>query len=255
MLAEERHSIIIDEISRQPAVTIKYLTKLLGVSRETVRKDIEHLSQMRKLHQVRGGAVPILTTELPIADRVQTNPKGKEIIADMVVDRIADGTSVIIDSGSTTLVVARKLAERRKDLTVYTNDLQVALTIGPSVRELIVLGGRLDPRDNSIFGLEAMEHLQRYHAEFALIGTGGVSEKNLVTDFTRETSAMRELMMASAETALVLADSSKFGVVARVGLSMLANTTLLLDRAPNKTISAALQAANIRMEYPGQLGK
>ncbi len=246
---------IIDEISRQPAVSIKHLTKLLGVSRETVRKDIEILSQKRKLHQVRGGAVPVLTAEPPISDRVLTNPVGKSLIADLVVERIQDGASVIIDSGSTTLVAAQKLANARKDLTVYTNDLQVALAIGSSVRELIVLGGRLDPRDNTVFGLEAIEHLKHYHAEYALVGIGGLSEKYLFTDFSRETAALRQLMMVQAETAFVLSDSSKFGAVSRVGMSLSPNSVVLTDRVPNAEIETALRAADICVVPAKGVGK
>ena len=255
MLAEERHSRIIEEISRQPAVSIRHLTKLLGVSRETVRKDIELLSQKRKLHQVRGGAVQVLTSEPPIADRVHTNPEGKALIADMVVDRIGDGASVIIDSGSTTLVAAQKLVEERKDLTVYTNDLQLALAIGPFVRELTLLGGRLDPRDNTIFGLEAIEHLKHYYAEFALIGIGGLCEKYMFTDFSRETSALRQLMMEHAETSFVLSDSSKFGAVSRVGLTLPSSAIVLTDREPEEGIQKALADANIQVMLPDKLGK
>lgn len=250
MLADERRSLIIKEVSRKSAVSIRSLTTLLGVSRETVRKDIEYLSQAGKLNQVRGGAVRVLTWEPPIEDRLQANPEGKARLAQMVVDEIPDGASVIIDSGSTTLVAAQHLAQHRKALTVYTNDLKIALTMGAAAEELIVLGGRMDPRENAVFGLEAIEHLSRYHAEYALIGTGGVSAKALVTDFSRETSALRERMMDQCETAFILADQSKFGAMSRVSMTVPAHATVLSDCAPTQDVLSALSAAAIKIRFP-----
>ncbi len=252
MLANERHSLIVEEVSRKSVVSIRNLTELLGVSRETVRKDIEYLSKKGKLNQVRGGAMRVLDWEPPIADRIQANPEGKAAIADMVVDRIGDGASVLIDSGSTTLVAAEQLAKARKALTIYTNDLKIALTLGPVAKEVVLLGGRMDLRENAVFGLEAIECLSRYRAEFALIGIGGLSVKGLVTDFSRETAALRERMMANCETAFVLADSSKFGAISRVSLSVPPHATVLSDRAPDEDLSAALVESSIRLSIAGE---
>ncbi|WP_350335362.1 DeoR/GlpR family DNA-binding transcription regulator [Coralliovum pocilloporae] len=247
MLATERRSIILEEVSRQPSVSIRDLTERLGVSRETVRKDIVFLSEQGRLQQVRGGAVPVLAMEPPIADRTETNPEGKAAIAGLVMDRIPDGASVIIDSGSTTLASAKRLAAERKDLMIYTNDLRVAWAIGRAAREVVVLGGRLDPEDHAIYGIEAIEHLSRYRAEFALIGIGGLSESCLATDFSRETSALREQMMRQAEHAFVLADSSKFGGVSRIQVSLADNVTILSDCEPDFALSGVLEEHGIEL--------
>src|SRR5690606_32284971 len=73
MLQSQRHQIILSRVSAQPAVTIRELTQSLGVSRETVRKDIEHLAGENRLLQVRGGATRILTAEPPSQTRAATN--------------------------------------------------------------------------------------------------------------------------------------------------------------------------------------
>lgn len=246
MLPSERHSIILQQVALQPAVSIRQLTDRLGVSRETVRKDIELLAAESKLQQVRGGATQIRTQEPPISDRSQTNLAGKLRIAQHMVAQIPDGASLIIDNGSTTWAVADLLASRRKDLIVYTNDLKIAGILGPVARELTVLGGRLDPLENAAIGLETAEYLARYRAEFALISTGGLSAHALFTDFSREAAALRNQMVQQAERAFVLCDSSKFGVVGQVVMKPLPKTaTVVFDTPPPLDIADSLTKIDV----------
>ncbi len=247
MLANERRARIIQELSRQSTVSIRDLTEKLGVTRETVRKDIERLSAEGKLNQVRGGAVRVMDWEPPIADRLQSNVSGKSLIADYLVSLIPDGASVIIDSGSTTLMVSERLARSHTGLTIYTNDLAIALTFGPTAKEVILLGGRMDPRENAVFGIEAIEHLQKYRADFALIGVAGVSAENLVTDFSRETAVLREKMMSVSAKSFVLADSSKFGMVGRTTVNIGKHTRILSDMRPDPDLEQALKLAGITL--------
>ena len=251
MLASERRTRIIQELTLRSTVSIRDLTETLGVTRETVRKDIERLSEEGKLNQVRGGAVRIMDWEPPIADRLQTNVVGKSKIADYLAQLIPDGSSVIIDSGSTTLVVSERLAKARTGLTIYTNDLKIALTLGPAAKEVILLGGRMDPRENAVFGLETIEHLEKYRADYALIGIAGVSADNLVTDFSRETAVLREKMMSVSAKSYILADSSKFGMVGRTTIAVDGNTSILSDKSPDVDIRAALKAAGINFVSAG----
>lgn len=247
MLANERRTRIMQELTRQSTVTIRDLTEKLGVTRETVRKDIERLSEEGRLNQVRGGAVRVMDWEPPLADRLQANNLGKSIIADYLVDLIPDGASVIVDSGSTTLMVSEQLARTHNDLTIYTNDLKIALTFGPSAKEVILLGGRMDPRENAVFGIEAIEHLQKYRADFALIGVAGLSADSLVTDFSRETAVLREKMMSVSAKSYILADSSKFGMVGRTTINVGKHTSILSDAIPEPELLLALQVAGIRL--------
>ncbi|MEO9826383.1 MAG: DeoR/GlpR family DNA-binding transcription regulator [Paracoccaceae bacterium] len=246
MLANERRTRIMQELARQSTVTIRDLTEKLGVTRETVRKDIERLSEEGRLNQVRGGAVRVMDWEPPLAERLRANNPGKSVIANFVVELIPDGASVIVDSGSTTLMVSERLARTHKDLTIYTNDLSIALTFGPTAKEVIMLGGRMDPRENAVFGIDAIEHLQKYRADFALIGVAGVSADNLVTDFSRETAALREKMMLNSAKSFILADSSKFGMVGRTTINVGKKTSILSDAAPDPELRLALQLAGIR---------
>lgn len=228
MLPSERRAIILEEVSRQSAVSIRALTTLLGVSRETVRKDIELLAQQRTLQQVRGGATKIISQEPPIESRSITNIAGKKRIARYIARHIPNGASLMIDCGSTTFEVANQLVKSHKDLIVYTNDLRIAQFIAPATRELTLIGGRVVVSELATHGLETIENLSRYRAEFGLIGVGGVSERALLTDFTREAASLRHQMMLQTETPFLLADSSKFGVVGRVAMKPIPDRTILV---------------------------
>ncbi len=256
MLPSQRHQIILSRVSDQPAVTIRELTQSLGVSRETVRKDIEYLAQSNRLLQVRGGATRIRTAEPPSQKRATTNREGKARIAAHVAARIGDGSSLFIDNGSTTLAVAMALSRLRSDLIVYTNDLKIAESIAPAAREIMILGGRLDVTEAATFGFVTLEHLSHYRAEYALIGGGGVSARALFTDFSREAAEMRLRMMQQAEEALILADSSKFGEVGQVVLGPLPKgVRMVTELAPPDDIAAALTAASVGIEVADPLSE
>ncbi|MDA5095366.1 DeoR/GlpR family DNA-binding transcription regulator [Aliiroseovarius sp. KMU-50] len=247
MLPSERHAIILSEVAHQPAVSIRYLTERLGVSRETVRKDIELLAQAGELNQVRGGATSIRKQEPPMADRSQSNPSGKEQIGLRVVQMIPDGSSIIIDNGSTARAAARELARVRRDLVIYTNDLSIAAVMAPCA-EVTLLGGRFDSSENATMGLDTLDHLSRFHVEFALIGTGGISARTMFTDFSLEAANLRHLMMQRAQRPFILADHSKFGVVGQVAMKPLpSSAALVVDQLPKAELADALAHQEIEV--------
>ncbi|NVO56633.1 DeoR/GlpR transcriptional regulator [Rhodobacteraceae bacterium B1Z28] len=248
MLPSERHAIILEEVSRQPAVSIRSLTERLGVSRETVRKDIEQLAQENKLNQVRGGATSVRTHEPPMADRTQTNREGKERIGAYVASTIPDGASVIIDNGSTTLAAAHALAAARRDLVIYTNDLTIASILEPAAATVTLLGGRLDFSENATMGLDTLDHLSRYNAEYALIGVGGISARALFTYFSLEGANLRNMMIERSQRPFLLADSSKFNVVGQVAMKPLSmDVTLVVDSELPKGISETLRNQPVKV--------
>jgi len=180
---------------------------------------------------VRGGAIKVRTAEPSFAARSVRNREGKDAIAKFIAKKIPDSASVIIDSGSTTQAAAHRLAKYCKDLLVYTNDLTVAHILAPASRELIFIGGRVSPTEMAAQGHETIEALRRYHAEFAIIGVGGLSAEAGLTDFTFEGAALRNVMLSNAQQSFLLADHTKFGSVGQVRLAKLpAQARLVIDK-------------------------
>lgn len=116
MPAEHRRARIVDEVERHQTVTIRALSESLGVSRETLRKDISLLDEAGRLRQVRGGAMIRDHEEPPVEERVLTNPDGKGAIAAAAAALVPDGATILLDSGSTTRLLAERLVEDRKSV-------------------------------------------------------------------------------------------------------------------------------------------
>lgn len=246
MLATQRHALILEEISKSDSVSIRVLSDKLDVSRETIRKDIECLSERNELVQVRGGAVRVQTAEPHISSRASTNPEGKNRIANIAAALIPNGASIIIDNGSTTQAIARALLRHHKDLIIYTNDLKIAEILTPAAREIIVLGGRVDPNEFATHGLETIENLSKYRAEFSFVSAGGLNPNDLFSDFTHEAAALRSCMLSNAEQPILVVDQSKFGAIGQVKLkSVPIGTKVVTDSEPPIPIAQALETQGL----------
>jgi len=232
LIVQKRHTLILDHLGREQAISIKELSDLLNASRETIRKDIALLSKEGLLRQVRGGAVRSQSAEATLAERSIVNPSGKQAMARLLARLIPDGACLIIDSGTTTQAAAREIAQHRRDLSIRTNDLTVASILAPVAREILLLGGKLDRNEHCTSGLDTLEMLGRHRADYALIGVGGLSEQDLFTDFSSENAAMRDRMIQVSDHPILLADQSKIGVVAPVHLTRVDGRAMAITDAP-----------------------
>ncbi|GLQ06618.1 DeoR/GlpR family DNA-binding transcription regulator [Sneathiella chinensis] len=241
MLAEERYFLIMRELSRFGAVTIRDLSDRFGMSRETVRRDISHLAEQGKLTQIRGGALSPSRKEPDLEERLKSSPEGKRAIGRHVAGLIPDGASVLLDSGSTTLAVAEALLDH-KDLKILTNDMRICLLLGrvPG-NEAALLGGRLASFEDSVGGWDTVDMLSRYSVDYGVIGVAALSAEPAVMTFDREGAALREAMIRSARIPVIVADHSKFGGVADCRIRGAEKVAYLVtDQAPGSDMRAAL---------------
>ena len=240
MLASERHAIILDQIQRKTTVSTRSLIEHLGVTRETVRKDIEYLAERVKLRQIRGGATQLRTQEIPMASRTHINASGKTRIALALAAQIPDGSSLFLDNGSSTFALAQAL-HARKGLMVYTNDFAIAQQVAPNCRELIMLGGKVDTQEMATIGIETTEQIGQYHVDFAVISAGGLSARTLLTDFSKEAVSFRTQMLLNGSTRFVIADHAKFGVVGQMAMpTPPKGTCIIMDQRPDPEVLSAI---------------
>src|SRR5689334_21133719 len=122
IIAEQRHRLILERLGAEGAVAVGRLSEALGVSRETIRRDLHFLARAGHLLKKHGGAISISRTEPDETQRSQTNAEGKRRIGLHAASMVPSGATVVLDSGTTARCVADELAARR-DLTVITNDL------------------------------------------------------------------------------------------------------------------------------------
>ncbi|MFF7145648.1 MULTISPECIES: DeoR family transcriptional regulator [Streptomyces] len=213
MLAAERHRRIVAEIGRLKFVTTDDLTTLLGVSHETVRRDLALLERRGELSRVHGGATspqaPV-GEEAPFSERSGTLALEKEAIGRAAAALIEPNQTVVIDVGTTALEVARALPADHVGV-VATPSLLVAAELSTRPRvEVLVSGGRLRAGDLACSSAQAVEFFGDLRADAVFVGSGGIAPYGL-TDFHLDEVATKRAMLANASHRYVLADSSKFG--------------------------------------------
>jgi DeoR family glycerol-3-phosphate regulon repressor/DeoR family fructose operon transcriptional repressor len=199
-------------------VTVSALAERFGVSIDTIRRDLDQLSADGVLVRTYGGAVSLSTVsraDRAVDVRLNMQEREKEKIGALAASLVADGSTIMINGGTTTLAVARNLLQHR-DLTVATNNLLVPPALPPSaVREVYVFGGAvrtvtlatIGPVSFRVTGGSDLD----ISCDLALIGVGAISPvAGYTTSNLAEAAMMREMISRAARVAIV-ADSSKFG--------------------------------------------
>ncbi|MGA5730115.1 DeoR/GlpR family DNA-binding transcription regulator [Streptomyces seoulensis] len=229
LLAEQRRALIVDEVRRRGGVRVNELTRQLGVSDMTVRRDLDALARQGVLEKVHGGAVPVVeasTHEPGFEAKSGLEPTAKEEIARAASRLAAPGSAIALSGGTTTYTLARQLLEV-PDLTVVTNSVRVAdvfhtaqRTTGrrPGAATVVLTGGVRTPSD-SLVGPVADRAIAALHFDLLFLGVHGISaEAGLSTPNLAEAETNRQLVR-SARRVVVVADHTKWGTV---GLSSFA---------------------------------
>jgi DeoR/GlpR family transcriptional regulator of sugar metabolism len=236
-----RHEQILRLLSTQKTVTINALIDTLHTSIETIRRDLKDLEEQGLLKRVYGGATAVNATgaEPAYARRAVLNLEEKKAIARKAAELVSDGDTLVLDLGTTTLEVARALTA--KNLTVLTNSLNAAqvLVMEPS-HKVYVLGGLLRGVENALSGSLCLQGLNNFRVDKAIIGVGGISVKDGITDFHEAEAQARRLMIDISGQVIAVADFSKFGVAAFYKICALDHVnTLITDwNTPKQTLLA-----------------
>lgn len=213
MYAEERQRWIVERARASGRVEVAVIADELGVTTETVRRDLTTLERHALLRRVHGGAIPIerLGFEPALAARDGVLTAEKERIARVALAELPDEGSILLDAGTTTARLADALPNDR-ELVVLTNALPIAmsLSIRPNITVLI-LGGKVRGRTQAAVDAWALQALADSYVDVAFIGTNGISpERGLTTPDTTE-SAVKRGMIHAARRSVVLADHTKVG--------------------------------------------
>jgi DeoR/GlpR family transcriptional regulator of sugar metabolism len=250
MRAPERDDRLVALVRTQGQASVDDLALALGVTRSTIRRDLQRLSDRGRLVRTYGGAA--LPGPVRLADVVDPRAEAKEAIGCAAAAMVADGQTIAVSSGTTALAFARHLVGR-SDLTVITNALDVAWTLidEPSI-ELIVLGGAVRPGMHSTLGHLTELACRELRADALYMGIGAISlEHGLMNDSVPEIVSDRALR-GMAPKCVVLADATKFDLVAPAFVFGLDQVDLVVtdERARPETL-AALRALSIDVVVAG----
>jgi len=242
MLAETRRRMLLDLISRQGFATLDELVKSLGVSESTVRRDLESLDLAGVVRRTHGGAVfqGELKALAALEDRAGKSATEKQAIGRAALGLIEEGDTVLLDGGTTTLEVARGIAEQDRALQVVTNSIPIAqlLASRPSI-DLIMIGGYIYPRTGVALGPLALATMQGIKVRKAILGAGGIVAEGIYNANMLLVESERRMMSCAQET-IIVADSTKFG---RLALARLCG----LDEVNRLVVDAGLRDEDHRM--------
>jgi DeoR family transcriptional regulator of aga operon len=214
-LTGQRRATILKALTENASVHVSELAKQLNVSAVTIRSDLSALEAQGLAKRSHGSAMlaRMPPTEHTVSQKDALNHEQKEGIGALAASLVKPGENIIIDSGTTTLSLARHLREAQ-NITVMTNGLNIAweLANAPGV-DLILTGGLLRKQSLSIQGLQAEACLQAYSFDKLFLGVDGFDLQFGLTTHHEAEASLNHKMVERARKVVVLADSSKFGVI------------------------------------------
>lgn len=243
-----RQLLLLEEIRACQSARVEQLAQTLGVSLQTVRRDVQRLAESGLLARFHGGArVPGSTVEnLAHTQRETLNAEGKARIARALARQVPNGCSLILNIGTTTEAIAKALLQHR-GLRVITNNLNVAAILsGNSGCEVIVAGGLVRSRDRGIVGEAAVDFIRQFKVDIALIGISGIETDGSLRDYDYREVKVAQAIIEQARAVWLAADRSKFNRPAMVQLATLGQIDrLFTDAPPPAPFPALLQDAGV----------
>lgn len=246
-LAIRRHEEIVRRLRAAGSVSVSELAESFGVSHETIRRDLKLLASQSLLDVVHGGAARRGVMEPALEQREAENVEGKAAIARLAASLVPENGTVLLDSGSTTAVIALELAGRR-GLTVCTNSLSNAAVLCrvPGNR-VFMLGGEIDGNDEATIGIDVVTAVSNFRVDVAFVGIGGFAEDGSVTDYSRTAAEMRGRMIQSGK-AYIVADHSKFKRLTPFKIPNFEQAAgVIVDTPPEPDMSAHWQSRGLQM--------
>ena len=246
MLNEERRRAILEIVNQEGRVLVQNLAPRFTTSQVTIRKDLEVLHGQGLVYRTHGGALPIRAGALldpSLREKEKLHRKEKQKIGAAAARLLREGQSVVLDSGTTTTVIARALREFQR-LTVITNAVNIAADLAGTNIEVILTGGILRENSFSLVGPLAEDTLRHLSADILFLGVDGFDVHFGLTTPNMLEAKVNRVMVEIARRTVVVCDSSKFG---RRSLSLIAppsavHETITDARIPKSDLRALEEA-------------
>jgi DeoR family transcriptional regulator, fructose operon transcriptional repressor len=238
----ERQRQILATLDGTPSLRVAELAQRLGVSTETIRRDLDAMTQAGLLNRTYGGAVRPLGQEPAVAERQAMFVAERRRIAAATVPLLLGARVLILGSGSTLVHVAHEVAAQMHDIMVITHSFGVtaALAANPSIK-LLMLPGEYHAAEGTVLGGHTVAFLQNLHADVTVLGASGLTGEG-PNDALPESAAVYAAMAARAASTIVTADHSKFNLVFTARYAAWRQVThLVTDMAPDGPLQWGLE--------------
>lgn len=245
-------------------VTVTELAERFGVTAETIRRDLAILDQEGGLYRVHGGAVPVQsyrTEHTSYEARSKASLASKKAIAHKVISLLPDsGSTVFLDGGTTTALMAEELAELSRtpetrdqigEYKLITNSLPIARSLGDSPQfDIQLLGGKVRPQSQAVVGDIATQTIAVLKADVAFVGTNALTLNHGLSTPDAQEGAVKRAMVTNAKKVVALVDSTKFGLDYLVSFATIEDLdTVVTDRDATEQYVNALLDAGITVEF------
>ena len=233
MLKEERLKYIISQINIHNKVLSSDLSTKLNVSEDTVRRDLNELTDSGQIIKVHGGAIS-KSFHFPYSERDIYKKEEKKAIARKAVELIEDGMLVIAGGGTTMIELAR-LIPARVHCTFFTISPVVAIELGehPNLH-VHLIGGKLSPETQILVGAQVIQQLSEIEADLCFMGTNSLSLNKGITDSDWEAVQVKKAMIRSAKQTVILSIAEKLDSIQKLKVCSLSDLThLVTDLDPD----------------------
>ena len=247
---DKRRDKIVELLKKDGTVKVKRLSELLGATSVTIRSDLAALEKEEYLQRISGGAIltPKNTYKVDFNRRIETNLTLKRAIAAKTVEMIPSGSTLMINSGTTTFLVSKEL-KKECNLNIVTNSIEVALELGrhPTFK-VILLGGDINSQYGFLYGNDTIEQMRHYKADYAILSMDGIGPNVGLTTFHAEEALVDRMMVERSRNVILVADSSKFEHEGFYYVSDLSNiSTWVTDsKIPPRAVSE-MQEKNVKV--------
>jgi DeoR family glycerol-3-phosphate regulon repressor len=240
---------IVELVSSHGFLTVDALTHHFEVTAQTIRRDLNLLDSQGRINRYRGGAgLPSSIENMEYTRRQVANLEAKQRIAARAAQDVPERSSLFINIGTTTEQVARALT-RHANLSVITNNLNVAITMSQrSDCRVVMAGGNVRNRDGGIVGATTREMLEQFRADIGIIGISGIDTDGSLYDYDMDEVACAQAIISNSRRVFLVADHSKFGRPALVRVGSLGQiNALYTDAPPPAGIRAILNAHDVKL--------
>lgn len=245
MMMAERQIKILNMIQEDGSVQVEELAKELDVSPMTIRRDLEKLQKEGLIERCHGGAVS--KTEVAYADKSVKNHGQKVLIAVKCVEFIREGTTVYLDAGTTTYEIAKRIMDM-ENMTVITNDLEIALLMKNSKAELILCGGYVQKSTGSTLGYYTTQMIEDFRFDTGFFGAAAISGEYYVLTPTTDKAFLKRQLVKQCRQSFLAVDDSKFYRQGMNRINCLADYTgIITDHEFKEQENAALQKKGVRI--------
>ncbi|MBT0956145.1 DeoR/GlpR transcriptional regulator [Alphaproteobacteria bacterium KMM 3653] len=244
MATQPRKSAILSLLRSDGAVEVEALTKRFDVSAQTIRNDLRDLVAQGLAKRTHGGAASVDTAEgRAYAQRRQLRAPQKSAMGRLAASLIPNDASVILNIGTSTEQVAEAL-KAHEGLTILSNNVNIISTLmGSPAKELILVGGSVRPSDGAIVGSDAVDYINRFKADFAVIGASALDADGAVTDHDSREVAVARAILKNARQRILVCDHTKFAASAPVRICEIAEIDVFVtDKAPPAPFAKAARA-------------